>query len=200
MSQSIVGYEVLGGVIGTGDAYTYLIANDGVYIAADNERVHAKIPVADCEIRGLSRIEPVFYLKHGKIPAILFELALNTFLAEPGKEHYLGIVWRDGEYHLLSPQQEGKAARVEYQCLDNAVLDLHSHCGMPAHFSGTDDKDETGFRIYGVIGRLNKTTEVLFRVGVYGYFYYLKWDEVFDGSLSGVVDVLNKEEGGDVPA
>jgi len=197
MTQPIVGVEVLGGVIGTGDAYTYLIANDGVYIAKDGEFLHVKIPIAGCEIRGLSHIEPSVYLKHGKIPGILFDLALNCFLADPDKEQYLAVTWSDGSYHLMTVNQERKAASVEYEHIEGAVLDLHSHCNMSARFSAQDDKDETGFRIYGVVGKLETKPEVMLRVGVYGYFYFLKWDEVFSGT-TGVSDVLTQKELEDV--
>jgi hypothetical protein len=42
---------------------------------------------------------------------------------------------------------------------------------MPARFSGTDDKDETGFRLYGVLGDLRRSPEIRMRVGCYGYFW-----------------------------
>lgn len=60
---------------------------------------------------------------------------------------------------------------------------------MPACFSRhQDDKDETGLKLYAVVGRLNVTPVVRLRVGVYGYFHSLTWRDVFDGSLTRAVE------------
>lgn len=46
----------------------------------------------------------------------------------------------------------------------------------------TDDADEQGFGLFGVLGRLNQgRPEVSLRVGIYGYFFPLPWGAVFDG-------------------
>mgnify|MGYP000858271742 CR=1 FL=1 len=42
---------------------------------------------------------------------------------------------------------------------------------LAAKFSGTDDADEVGFRLYAVIGRLPDKSEIRLRVGVYGQFW-----------------------------
>jgi hypothetical protein len=42
---------------------------------------------------------------------------------------------------------------------------------MPPDFSETDDKDESGFRLYGVIGNLHQAPKIRLRVGCYGYFW-----------------------------
>jgi PRTRC genetic system protein A len=192
--MNIAGYLIHGQSAGLGDAYTYTVAKDGVYLSAENEHFSATIQIAECDIRGLKPVEPGIILEHGKIPAVLFELALSIFLADITKEHYLAITWHDGEYHLITVDQEEKSSSVQYRHVEGAVLDLHSHCNMRAGFSGQDNSDEKGFRIYGVVGRLGKRPEVMLRLGVYGYYALLLWDDVFDGTLSGVVDVLAKNE------
>ncbi|MDO8715567.1 MAG: hypothetical protein Q7J73_01985, partial [Dehalococcoidales bacterium] len=64
----------------------------------------------------------------------------------------------------------------------------------PAFFSHqTDDKDETGLKLYAVVGRLNAAPVVKLRVGVYGYFQTLAWRDVFDGSLIGAVESEEEE-------
>ena len=46
----------------------------------------------------------------------------------------------------------------------------------------TDDRDEQGFRVYGVVGRLDTATpELALRVGIYGHFAPVEWSQVFDG-------------------
>jgi len=84
--------------------------------------------------------------------------------------------WDDG-WELVAPEQTRSAARC--RPLDDgpgsshaqALIEIHSHHSMPANFSSTDDQDETGFRLYGVIGRLSDAPEIRLRVGVYGYHW-----------------------------
>ena len=48
-------------------------------------------------------------------------------------------------------------------------------------------RDEQGFRIYGVVGRLDAPRpELSLRVGVYGHFAPVDWLQVFDGPNPGV--------------
>ena len=62
------------------------------------------------------------------------------------------------------------------------VAEFHSHGSSRAFFSATDDRDEQGFRIYGVVGRLDALRpELRLRVGVYGHFAPVDWSQVFDG-------------------
>lgn len=69
---------------------------------------------------------------------------------------------------------------MRYERLPSTVLDIHSHGTMRPFFSGTDDKDEQGFRLYMVVGRLDTLVpEVEMRVGVYGYFAPVQFEEVF---------------------
>ena len=89
--------------------------------------------------------------------------------------------------------QDKSAGSVVYEVGTSVVLEMHSHGHMGAWFSSTDDVDETGLKLYGVIGKLNATPIVKLRIGVYGYFRELFWNEVFDGSLSGALE-YEKEE------
>jgi PRTRC genetic system protein A len=63
----------------------------------------------------------------------------------------------------------------------DALIEVHSHNSMPAYFSGTDNHDETGFRIYAVIGRIDShRPEIRVRIGVYGNFIPVPAGLVFD--------------------
>ena len=87
------------------------------------------------------------------------------------------------------------------------IAEFHSHGGSRAFFSATDDRDEQGFRIYGVAGRLDDPEpELSLRVGVYGHFAPVDWPQVFDGPNPGVrlmdaepesAHAPIKEQGGD---
>ena len=67
------------------------------------------------------------------------------------------------------------------------MAEFHSHGTHRAFFSATDDRDEQGFRIYGVVGRLDDPLpELALRVGVYSHFSPLHWSQVFDGPPPGL--------------
>ena len=66
-----------------------------------------------------------------------------------------------------SHRRPGTATRLAYQPPAGVVAEFHSHGGSRAFFSATDDRDEQGFRIYGVVGRLDTPLpELRLRVGV----------------------------------
>ncbi|MBI4284525.1 MAG: Mov34/MPN/PAD-1 family protein, partial [Chloroflexi bacterium] len=64
--------------------------------------------------------------------------------------------------------------------MPNTVVDIHSHAGMSAFFSSTDNRDEQGLRLYMVVGRLDTLApEREMRVGVYGYFSPVDLGDIF---------------------
>ncbi len=172
--------------------YNYILAANGLFIEAENNLIAARVPVAECEVRGLAPLEPKITLTYGSIPQRFFDLALDTFLAEPDKEHYVAVVGAAG-YHFYVPVQDKSAGSVVYEVGESVVLELHSHGHMGAWFSGQDDRDEKGLKLYGVVGKLDATPVVKLRVGVYGYFRTLEWREVFDGTLTGAAEFEEKE-------
>ncbi len=98
------------------------------------------------------------------------------------QERFYAIRWRHDRYELVEPQQAGTSASLSYNVIQDAVLEIHSHGQMRAFFSGTDNNDELGFRIYGVVGRLDQPLpEVNFRGGVYGNWAPVSWPELFSG-------------------
>ena len=94
---------------------------------------------------------------------------------------------------------------MSYERLPLTVLDLHSHPGMRAFFSGTDYRDEVGFQVYGVLGTLGGSyltpegvraidgLAIRLRVGIYGHFQEIPWSWVFSGSLTDCQDMNNLE-------
>ncbi|MBN1690425.1 MAG: hypothetical protein JW901_05345 [Dehalococcoidia bacterium] len=164
-----------------GEFYNYILAANGVFVTADDQHYVASVRIADCELRGLDKFESYFDLLHGKIPVSLFDLALNAFLADPDFERYLAITWQEDGYHIWQPEQKVSETRIEYQTMENVVLELHSHGRIPACFSAQDNQDEQGFRIYGVVGSLREQPKVRLRLGVYGYFQELNFEDIFAG-------------------
>lgn len=168
-----------------GSFFDYVLAENGVFIEAEGPHFAARVPVAPANIRGLAPLEPQLVLRHGLIPQHLFDLGLSTMLVDPRREQYVAVTWNDG-YHVYVPPQEAGAASTRYLVADNTVLDLHSHGGIGAFFSHTDNADELGLKIYAVCGKLPEVPEIRLRVGVYGYFHSISWDQVFEGNLVGV--------------
>ena len=159
--------------------YNYITAGNGLFIRAGNPFVEATVLIGDAQVRGCAPLEDKVELPKGKIPKRLYDLALSNLCAEPYRERYLAVVW-EGEYHLRVPHQDGSSYGVEYEPVPHTVLDIHSHATMHAFFSGTDNGDEQGLRLYMVVGKLNSLfPEAKLRVGVYGYFAPIRMEDIF---------------------
>lgn len=193
-----IGYRLYKDYVIEGDPgqyYDYLIAGNGVFLSAGNSLISAEIQIADCDIRGLIPSDvSAFTLIHGKVPARIFDLALSVLLADCTKERYVAIVWHDDRYRIVVPGQDGIEARVKYETVENTVLELHSHPDMPANFSLQDNHDEQGLKLYGVIGIFPDETTINLRLGVYGYYQVILWQDIFDGSLEGCRDINEETE------
>ena len=172
--------------------YDYIMASNGIFIEAEGPLVAARIPVAWCEIRGLAPIKTKLSLTYGSIPQRFFDLALDLFLTDCSSEHYVAIVG-DAGYRFYIPVQDKSGGNVVYEVGTAVVLEIHSHGRMGAGFSPTDNKDETGLKLYGVVGKLGASPIVKLRIGVYGYFKELLWSEVFDGALTGAAEYEEEE-------
>ncbi len=178
-----------------GSYYDYILSSNGIFIEAENALLAARVPVAYAEIRGLAPLEPIIVLRHGLIPSYLLELALRIMHTDLLHELYVGVTWDGGQYELSVPRQESSGARVSYEKRDHTLLELHSHLSMRAFFSVTDDQDEQGFKLFGVIGRLPKPedhvidpanmrpAQIRLRVGLYGYFHEIPCEQVFQHGL-----------------
>jgi len=206
--------------------YDYVLASNGLFIEAEGKLVAARIPVALSEVRGLAPLEPKVVMRYGRVPRHFFELALNTMLTTPDKERYVAVTWNEG-YHISVPEQaaaimvgetfmdegHGSEAGVSYLNPDSVLLDMHTHPKMRAGFSFTDNRDETGLKLYAVVGHVGSYREVTndmdderamvqlqsncsairLRVGVYGYFYQIPWADVFEGVLGSEMLDMCKE-------
>ena len=186
-----VGYLVnhpagLAGVQGIG--YDYVLGSGGVYVQSQSADLVARVVVAPGEVRGLAPVDEKVALPHGPIPARLFEKGMRWFQDAPDTERLFAVRWDGRAYRLVVPQQAGSASSLAYRPPSGVVAEFHSHGSSRAFFSATDDRDEQGFRIYGVVGRLaDPLPELRLRVGVYGHFAPLDWSQVFDGPDPGVL-------------
>ena len=91
------------------------------------------------------------------------EILLAIVAREPAQGEV--VVGAAGPYWLVEPQldesgsgdrrpQQTSSCAVRATPVHDAMVEVHSHHAMRAYFSATDDRDETGRRIYGVLGRL----------------------------------------------
>ena len=185
-----VGYLVNhpGGLSGAhGVGYDYVLGSGGVYVQSENAHLTARIPIAPGSVRGLAPVAEKVQLAHGPIPARLFEVGLDWFRDAPDTERLFAVRWDGDGYRLVVPPQAGTASSLAYRPPAGVVAEFHSHGGSRAFFSATDDRDEQGFRIYGVVGRLDTfRPELSLRVGVYGHFAPVDWPQVFDGPDPGL--------------
>lgn len=180
------------GLVGQrGIAYDYVLASNGIFVETEGRFLAARAQVSRCgidnRVRGLAPCWPRLVLRHGLVPRYLFNLALDSMLVDPRNERYVAILWESyaaqpgGYYHLHIPEQTRGRASVEYERHPNTVVEMHSHGSMSAFFSGTDNRDEVGLGVYGVVGGLPRAPELNLRVGIYGHFQPVTWEDVFDG-------------------
>ena len=177
-----------GGLTGDqGVGYDYVLGAGGIYVQSQNDHLVARVPVAPGSVRGLAPVTEKFQLSHGLIPAYLFALGLRWFQETPDTERFFAVGWDGTAYRPVVPEQEGTASSLTYRPPAGVVAEFHSHGRGRSFFSKTDDKDEQGFRVYGVVGRLDiPIPELSLRVGVYGHFAPLCWSQVFGGFVPDV--------------
>ena len=176
-----------------GIAYDFVLAGNGLFVESEGPLMAARILAEPFDVQGLAPLEPKLVLRHGKIHGSLWELALNLLISSSGLERYVAIVRHDGDgvYRIKLPDQEQSPAGIrEYDRAPNTVVEFHSHPGdAPPHFSGTDDGDEVGFQVYGVVSNLARGKPfVRLRVGIYGHWQEIPWTDVFMGALVDVED------------
>lgn len=164
-----------------GGMYDYVLAADGVYLHAERDELVVAFPIALAQVRGLEAAGPLFDFDLPHVPASLVGriLQISRHYAEDSKESLFWL-WHselnpyDNGWLLDEPAQERRPASCrplegQEEMYERVIVEIHSHPHhSPARFSPTDDKDETGFRLYGVIGNLSDEPAIRMRVGVYG--------------------------------
>ena len=165
-----------------GIGYDYVLGSGGVYVQSESANLTARVLIAPCTVRGLAPVAEKVELPHGRIPSDLLEAGLHWFRDAPSTERFFAVRWDGHAYRPVVPPQAGTASSLAYLPPSGVVAEFHSHGRLSAFFSATDDRDEQGFRIYGVAGRLaDNLPELRLRVGVYGHFAPVRWSQVFDG-------------------
>jgi len=176
--------------------YAYITAGNGVFVYAKRPGLEVLIPISSCKIAGLPELTPRVEIPQ-RVPASLMSEALHVSRQTFPNEALFWFHWRD-TWSIHTPEQETtRASTVPNDRHDttgtSALIDLHSHASLPPFFSPMDDKDETGFRIYAVIGKVDRTPALSVRVGVYSHYYNVSASTVFE-LPEGIKDIHQQEK------
>lgn len=192
--------------------YRYVVGANGVFVQAKRTGLDVMLWSSALvePIRGLAALQPYLRLGAGRVPknivTMLFEIARKEaprealfYLSTSNPSRLSKLL---GTPHLpywwaTVPQQAASITSV--RPLDpfddsarNALIEAHSHHTMGAFFSKTDDRDEQGFRLYAVLGRIFEKPSLAARIGIYGHFWEVPADWIFE-LPGGVHDALEVE-------
>jgi PRTRC genetic system protein A len=163
--------------------YAYLLAGNGVFLNAKRPGLEVLIPVSITTIVGLPALIPYVHLAQ-RIPKCLLLHALKLSLNQLPNEV---LFWFNAKQYWIMqvPRQIAcPSSVIPMESLDemgtSALVDLHSHGLLPPFFSKADNQDEQGFRIYAVLGQIDKLPSIRVRVGVYGNYFDLPASTVFE--------------------
>jgi len=172
--------------------YEYVVASNGVFVRGRRAGLSAMLPVMAgpaTPLRGLVPVEPFVQLDHPRVPAEVVDEMLDAALAAKDDdlkpiEVLFHLTWDARGARLAMPPQERGIAFVrpigQTPSYETAVVEVHSHHGMAACFSSTDDTDEVGFRVYAVLGEIYTRPALRVRVGLYGHRWEIPAMWVFD--------------------
>lgn len=182
--------------------YQYVVGANGVFVRAWRPGMAAMIPVGNfLNLRGLAEVYPYFHLEQAvplSITARMFERAYFTGYRECLFYLSGGARSRGERWALNIPEQEQSASSV--RPVDpgaggsETMIEVHSHHQMSAFFSRQDDiEEQTGFRVYAVIGGLaRRRPQMRARVGIYGHFWEIPAGMVFR-LPEGLIETIEEE-------
>lgn len=145
---------------------TYVVAGNGVHLWAKREGLEVLIPLTSQSIHGLAPAEP--FVRFDGLPRVS-SLLVASMLAQGASarqqdgtpvETLFFLRPQDGVWTLFFPPQEQTPYSVRPVLRDDSdredyshvLIEVHTHPRMHAFFSSVDDAEETGFRVYAVLG------------------------------------------------
>lgn len=165
--------------------YEYVVAANGLFVRAKRKGLSAMVCVQTFthQVAGLYPALP--YLDITPAPEwILVNILKHSLAAAPLEKLFwllpIGYAWG-----IYTPEQVVSSGSVRpldpyHPRSTEALVEIHSHHDMPAYFSTMDNQDETGFKVYAVIGDIHHHPTLRVRVGIYGHFMEIPADWVFD--------------------
>ena len=185
----------------TSHLYEYLFAANGVFVRANRPNLEVLIPaiVYEQHIRGLATVTPYIKLTPSKIPIDITLIMLQASKGAEDNEILFHLKHSNQQWELeIPPQIQTPSSCIPLDedrnsSFANALIDAHSHALMPAFFSPTDDGDETGFRIYTVLGKVDtETPEICTRIGLYKHYWNIQSNLIYE--LPGNIINRHKEQ------
>lgn len=176
----------------------YLITGHGIFLEAGNEILHVRKQMAECRIRGLLDVDERFELRIPKVPESILAQIIRTATAYAYQsvplESMFYIYYSTGKrsFHILEPDQDRQPALVTYGVMPDVlgdlvkVCDVHSHSFMAPYLSSTDRASSAGLGLYGVVGHLHEQPQFVLYLGIYGEFFPLAPESVFQLSSAPV--------------
>lgn len=171
---------------------TWIWAANGVYKRGVSAELDLLIPVGvSWPAPGLAKLLP--HVRWRQWPQRLPGAFLTPLLSDarqasagdtvlrPIEKQYF-FVWRDGVRVVAPRGQDAGAVHLRYAMPQSGpvLLDLHSHHGMDAYFSATDDRDDMGLSVSAVIGKIYTRPTVVVRINVFGQRWNVPALMVFD--------------------
>jgi PRTRC genetic system protein A len=184
--------------------YDYIVSGSGIFLHSRRAELAALLPLTPTAIRGLAPATSYFEMSVPRVPAAL----LTQMLAQARAARSAGggpveilfhLAWT-GAWILSVPPQLQSAGQVQLLPVmagpaSAPLIEVHSHYGMEAFWSATDDADEQGLALYAVLGRVFDQPQVCVRLGVYGHWWAIPAAWVFDLPLE-ITDIYL----GDLPS
>lgn len=174
----------------------YIFGTNGLHRRARRPGLEAVVPAAP-PARLLNPVESYVRMSAPRVPVHLVREMLDEARRQRNRtnpmhsefvETLFFFLWNDREsrWMLHVPPQEQTLWSVRAtdtsanSAYANALVEVHSHHWETAFFSRDDNRDEVGFRIYGVLGRIFTSPELKMRVSVYGDWWELPASQIFE--------------------
>lgn len=104
-------------------------------------------------------------------------------VVRPVEKQYFFVADDQRGLRVIAPRaQFGTPGSLAYMVPEGEriLCDIHSHHGMDAYFSRTDDRDDMGLSVSVVIGRIYTEPQIAVRLNVWGHRYRVPALAIFD--------------------
>lgn len=169
--------------------YEYLMAASGVLVRAKRREFIACLPLCEKKINGLPEVASGIVWHKPKINQSLWQHILEHARANSGeagdfREDVYVVYWNENSgdwvWKPVSRTRSLASTLAEDRLKEygEACIELHTHPPGAIHFSGADDRDESGkFRIFGILIDVHSATpKIRFRCGIYDFFAQIPAD------------------------
>lgn len=165
--------------------YAYIMAGNGIFLYAKRDDLEVLVPVSRAIVAGLPPLEP--FVNIPRVPVLLTRHVLQASKENLPNEilFWLNFDHEPQVWNVDAPRQVCHTTSVFPVDRSDplgmkALIDLHSHALIEPFFSHADNKDEQGFRIFAVLGKVNEKPQILVRVGVYGNYWHIPASLIFE--------------------